>query len=203
MQHLPVNLVIRNHILVFGCGNVGSRKAKFLADLGFRVIAVDSNPPEIDHPNIEIKSCLLTEENFMEFLEVRPDLVVVAIAEERLSKRISDRCQIEGLPVNVVDIPEMSTVTFSSIIKSGYLSFAISTQGSCPFFAKVLRKELTSLVKERARQLDVLATLRKESLNPKKDLQLIYQDESVQRSFQLMDVESALRRGREILREIQ
>ena len=117
MHHLPVSLTIRNHILILGCGNVGRRKALFLADLGFSIVAVDSNPHTIDHPNIMMESLLLTQENYTEFLQASPDLVVIALGDEKLTKKIADHCRTTGIPVNVVDVPEMSTIIFSSIIK--------------------------------------------------------------------------------------
>lgn len=203
MQFLPVNLAIRDHILIFGCGNIGARKARFLADLGFNIVAVDSNLPTINHPNIKTHTMHLEDENYVIFLNNQPDLVVIALGDGPLSAEIAGHCRKMGIPVNVVDKANLSTIIFSSIINSKSLNFAISTQGHCPFFSKQLRKEITPMVEERAKHLEVLAILRKEAVNPAKDLPRIYEDNAFQQKLRTGNMDGALERGREILKGLQ
>lgn len=200
MRFLPVNLAIRSFILIAGFGNVGERKALFLANLGFPVTVVDKKELKVDHPNIELRQMEITRGSIPKLLASQPDLVIVAIDDTQLSEEITEACRQRGVPVNVVDNSDLSDVIFSSILNSGSLSFAISTQGHCPFYTKQLRKEFTPLIEERGRILDVLAVLRRECENPTADLPEIYADESFRRKLSQNSHQKALERGREILR---
>jgi precorrin-2 dehydrogenase / sirohydrochlorin ferrochelatase len=63
--------------------------------------------------------------------------------------------------LNVVDVPENCNFISPSIVKRGQLVFAISTGGTSPALAKVVRKELETLYgKEFSDYLDFVKTLR-------------------------------------------
>lgn len=175
-----------------------------MVDFGFPIVVVDANPV-IDNLNGEVKENItfhkirITTQNFFEFLCDDINLVIIALGEKYLSRRIALYCQEKGIPVNVVDTPEISSITFSSIIKSNSLCVSISTQGTCPFFAKQLRKDLSPYIKKKANHLKVLAILRKESSNPKEELQHIYDNIEFQRYLSNENYEGALLLGRNIL----
>ena len=75
-------------------------------------------------------------------LEPRPALVVVADMPLDEKKRISDLCKAKGIPVNVVDTPELCSFYFPSLVTRGDLTVAVSTGGKSPVGAAWLRRHL-------------------------------------------------------------
>lgn len=75
-------------------------------------------------------------------LEPRPALVVVADMPMTEKQRISRLCQSKGIPVNVVDTPELCSFYFPSLMTRGDLTVAVSTGGKSPGVAAWLRRHL-------------------------------------------------------------
>jgi len=75
-------------------------------------------------------------------LEPRPALVVVADMPLAEKKRISGLCRAGGVPVNVVDAPELCSFYFPSLMTRGDLTVAVSTGGKSPGGAAWLRRHL-------------------------------------------------------------
>lgn len=93
--------------------------------------------------------------------EKRPALVVVGDRELREAERISALCAEHGIPVNVVDVPRLSTFFFPALIRSGELTVSVSTGGSCPAAAACLRERIQEQIPDRTGEiLDWLASVR-------------------------------------------
>ena len=75
-------------------------------------------------------------------LEPRPALVVVADVPRGEKVRISGLCRARGIPVNVVDTPELCSFYFPALITRGDLTVAVSTGGKSPGGAAWLRRHL-------------------------------------------------------------
>jgi len=79
-------------------------------------------------------------------LEPRPALVVVADMPLEEKQRISKLCQSKGIPVNVVDMPELCSFYFPSMVTRGDLTVAVSTGGKSPAGAAWLRRHLEKYI---------------------------------------------------------
>jgi precorrin-2 dehydrogenase / sirohydrochlorin ferrochelatase len=83
-----------------------------------------------------------------------------------LPKSLFELAQTERCLVWSIDQPDYSTVMMPALVKRGNLRVAISTSGTAPALAKVLRQNLESLFDtEFERFLDWLGTLREELKN--------------------------------------
>jgi precorrin-2 dehydrogenase / sirohydrochlorin ferrochelatase len=92
-------------------------------------------------------------------LNVLKDDVVLAKTLFELAK--TERCLVWSM-----DRPEFSTITMPALVKRGNLRMAISTSGTAPALAKVLRQDLESLFNEEFEEfLDWLGALREEFKN--------------------------------------
>lgn len=199
---LPISISIESPIVIFGYGSVGMRKASLLVDLGFSVIAFDSleKDDNLSNDNLSLIKTFINSTNFVDFLKRKPPLVIVALgSDDHLSTEIANYCKNHGILVNVVDKPNISSVIFSSILKSGDLCISISTQGTCPFYTKQLSKELDPFVKTKSKWLHVLAKLRKKSKDPKKELNRIYENQDFQLMLKRGNFNDALLLGSEML----
>ncbi len=70
------------------------------------------------------------------------NLVIAATDDPVTNEAISTECQAEGIPVNIVDVPELCTVYFSAVVREEPLQISISTEGKAPFLARHLKHEL-------------------------------------------------------------
>ena len=72
--------------------------------------------------------------------------VVAATDDAGLNAQISEHAQIRGIPVNVVDDPALCSFIMPSIIDRDPVQIAVSTGGSSPVLARILRAKLESSI---------------------------------------------------------
>ena len=144
--------------LIAGGGTVALRKVEKLLPYGPRLTVV---APEIVP---ELESCpeltLLRQPFAHELLENKA-FVIAATDDKAVNHEISALCRERGIPVNVVDDPEVCTFLFPALVKRGDLSVGISTAGASPTAAVWLKQQVEALVPERMEEiLDYLSEVR-------------------------------------------
>ena len=88
-------------------------------------------------------------------------LVVVGDTGREEAARVSGLCASRGIPVNVVDEPELSSFFFPAMITRGDLTVSVSTGGRTPGAAGYLAKQIDARLPDRTEEiLDWLARLR-------------------------------------------
>ena len=93
------------------------------------------------------------------------DYVVAAVGVRDIDRQIAQDCRAAGIPVNVVDDIEYCDFIFPSIVKRGKLTVAISTSGSSPLYARMLRQQLEEMLPENVEQvLDEMQELRERTV---------------------------------------
>lgn len=79
------------------------------------------------------------------------------------AERVSLLCKERRIPVNVVDLPELCTFSFSAMITAGDLTVSVSTGGKNPVAAALLRRRLESCIPDRTEEILLwLSDLRQE-----------------------------------------
>lgn len=86
-------------------------------------------------------------------LDPRPAMVVVADVPWAEKERISKLCHSKGIPVNVVDVPELCSFYFPSLVTDGSLTVAVSTAGKSPGVAAWLRRHLQRYIPSQTGQI--------------------------------------------------
>ena len=81
--------------------------------------------------------------------------VVCATGDERDDK-ISARVREAGIPVNVVDKPDLSSFIFPAVVDRGDVVVAIGTGGDAPVLARRLRERIESIIPSRIGDLSAL-----------------------------------------------
>ena len=85
-----------------------------------------------------------------------------ATDDPKLHRELAAEARALGIPVNVVDVPELCTFIAPAVVKRGALQIAISTGGASPAFAARLRRNLEDQFgDEYARTLEVLRAARR------------------------------------------
>ncbi len=147
MDFLPIFLDVCNKTaLVVGGGDVAARKVSLLlqANANVRVIA-----PEIC-PNLKtMQEDGSIEHEQREYQDGDLEacaLVYAATDNSEVNRRVSEDAQKRQLPVNVVDQPELCSFIMPSIVDRSPLVVAVSTGGSSPVLARLMRSRLESLI---------------------------------------------------------
>ena len=132
--------------LIVGGGDIALRKLRLLAETGVEIMLVS---PEFCHDIDELKAQAnihLLERKFHPGDIDNAVLVISATDDHSLNKQVSELCQQQHIPVNVVDNPELCTVMFPAIVDRSPLQIAIGSNGKAPVLARMLRAQLESTI---------------------------------------------------------
>lgn len=137
MAYFPLCINLEgSDVFLLGEGKAMREKMKVLLSFGSNIRLFSAE--EVSCPGVYPEHRAFTEAD----LEPRPALVVVADLPLAEKQRISKLCQAKGIPVNVVDTPELCSFYFPSLVSRGDLTVAVSTGGKSPAGAAWLRRHL-------------------------------------------------------------
>lgn len=157
--------------VIVGGGKVAARKVEKLIPFGPALTVI---APKMDERLMQLERTLKRrrDEKATLVLECREALesdlegaafVIAATDEEAVNARISEYCQKQKIPVNVVDDREKCTFFFPALVKDGALTVGISTDGKSPAAAAYVRKEIEHKLPEGlGATIELLGMLREE-----------------------------------------
>lgn len=147
MDYLPLFADLKGRpVLVVGGGDVAARKIELLRRAGAQVhIAARALCPELQ---------ALQEEQQIEWLATAFDeaqldrvfLVIAATDDNALNSRVFEAANARQKLVNVVDDQPKCSFIFPSIVDRSPLVVAISSSGTAPVLARLLREKLEALL---------------------------------------------------------
>lgn len=142
-MYYPVMMKVKGEsCLVVGGGSVALQKARALKRAGADVTAVS---PEFS-PAFRRLRVRRVQRGFRD-ADVRGRVLVVAGTDSpKVNQAVYKACRRRGIPVNVVDVPELCSFIVPSIVRRGPVVVAISTGGQSPPLAKALRKQLEKIL---------------------------------------------------------
>jgi len=147
MDFLPIFLNVKQRdCLVVGGGQVAARKVALLEKAGSAItvispllcddLAAMAAAKTISHISREFKDTDISNQS-----------VIIASTDDRnINERISAIAQERGIPVNVVDNPDLCSFMMPSIIDRSPVQVAVSTGGASPVLARLLRGRLESSI---------------------------------------------------------
>lgn len=151
-----LDLAGRDALLVGG-GEVAAQKAGPLLDAGVRLRIVAPELTETLRAQVDGER-VRWEARPAAPTDVAGAAVVVCATDDREANRgISAAAAAAGIPVNVVDDPELCSFIVPSVVRRGPLQVAISTGGRSPAFAKFVRRHLEQVVGDEFGDLAELA----------------------------------------------
>jgi len=140
MSYYPIAIDVTNKkCLVVGGGEVALRKAQSLSDAGAVVTVI---APEIDSRIMEIPGVKIGRRTYREGDAAGYVLVFTATGDRTINAAVSAEAKRNGIPVNVVDDPELCSFIVPSSVRRGDLLIAITTSGKSPALSKKIRREL-------------------------------------------------------------
>jgi uroporphyrin-III C-methyltransferase/precorrin-2 dehydrogenase/sirohydrochlorin ferrochelatase len=147
MRYLPIFMKLAGRpALVVGGGGVAARKVRLLRRAGAEITVVA--------PELCAELSGLVQEQEFRFLqrEFRDEdvcdvaLIIAATSDRSVNQKVYELAQDRHIPVNVVDSPEQCSFIMPSIIDRSPVQIAVSTGGSSPVLARLLRAKLESFV---------------------------------------------------------
>ncbi|MDF7679789.1 siroheme synthase CysG [Enterobacteriaceae bacterium ESL0689] len=154
MDHLPIFCQLRNReCLLVGGGDVAERKARLLLDAGARltVNALDFSPQFQIWANSQ--RLTLVAGPFNPTLLDTCWLAIAATNNQEVNQRVSEAAESRRIFCNVVDAPRQASFIMPSIIDRSPLMVAVSSGGTSPVLARLLREKLEALLPRHLGQL--------------------------------------------------
>ncbi len=154
MDHLPIFCQLRDRdCLIVGGGDVAERKARLLLEAGARltVNALNFIPQFTVWANEGMLT--LVEGPFDETLLDSCWLAIAATDDDTVNQRVSDAAESRRIFCNVVDAPKAASFIMPSIIDRSPLMVAVSSGGTSPVLARLLREKLESLLPQHLGQV--------------------------------------------------
>ena len=147
MDFLPIFMNVQDqNCLVVGGGKIATRKVFMLTRAGATVTVVSpeltqdltirKNEGEITH----------IDRHFEDADIGNSKIVIAATNNEKVNSNIAELAKSKGIPVNVIDAPELGTFIVPSIIDRNPVQIAISTGGASPVLARLLRSRLETFI---------------------------------------------------------
>ncbi len=158
MEYLPLFHSLKGRtVLIVGGGEIALRKARLLSEAGARLRVVA--------PSIEAQLAELVEAGAGECLDRGYDpqdlqgcvLAIAATDDEPLNAAVSQHASALGMPVNVVDSPQLCSVNFPAIVDRSPLVIAVSSGGDAPVLARLIRARIETWIPAAYGQLAGLA----------------------------------------------
>ncbi len=125
--------------LVVGGGEVARRKVASLVEAGGLVTVI---APEIDSAIVDMPS-VRVEIRAWRPGEIAGYVLVFAATDDRmLNTAVSEEARANGIPVNVVDDPELCSFIVPACVRRQDFLIAVTTSGKSPTLSKKIRREI-------------------------------------------------------------
>ncbi|MCB1754378.1 MAG: uroporphyrinogen-III C-methyltransferase [Gammaproteobacteria bacterium] len=146
MKSLPVFLKIEEKsCLVVGGGTVAARKLSFLLQAGARVTLISPELGEATQdqlgPQVDYQARPFADNDVDGHT-----LVITATNDRAINARVAELCHERNIPVNVVDDAAACTFVVPAVLNRDPIQLAISTGGSSPVLARMLKSRLESYI---------------------------------------------------------
>jgi precorrin-2 dehydrogenase / sirohydrochlorin ferrochelatase len=143
MGYIPIFFdVTGRQCVVVGGGEVAARKVESLLEAGACLTVVS---PRLS-PSLQAAVARgLVTHIARDYApgDIRGSVLVYAATDDpKLHRELAAEARTLGIPINVVDVPELCSFIAPAVVKRGALQIAISTGGASPAFAARIRREL-------------------------------------------------------------
>lgn len=149
MKYFPFFMELsKQSVLLIGGGEVAERKLDLLLKANAKLTII--SPQFTDYILSLIKNnkniTAITSNYKSEYMDDSFSFVIAATNDESLNEEIASQANQKGILVNVVDKPNICDFIFPSILERGPITVAVSTGGSSPVLARLLRTKLETMI---------------------------------------------------------
>jgi uroporphyrin-III C-methyltransferase/precorrin-2 dehydrogenase/sirohydrochlorin ferrochelatase len=147
LDFFPIFLDLENRdCLVVGGGRIAARKVSLLLRAGANVQVI---APDLcdELRQLADNQRIIHRQREFDDADINGKVLVIAATDRQdINRRVSELAKQANVPVNVVDQPDLCSFIVPSIIDRSPVQVAVSTGGSSPVLARLLRARLESYV---------------------------------------------------------
>ena len=156
---MPVCISLeKRSCLVVGGGNIALRKIEKLLDYKSNITVITPEPLEkIEY--FSNKNLLnLVKRKYISPEASSYNIVISAADDNQTNEEVYRDCRHSGTIVNVVDNPPLCDFIFPAVVRRGFLTASISTDGKAPFLSGHLRIILENVFPEHWKKIVTYAS---------------------------------------------
>jgi len=158
MDYLPIFMDLRDRrCLIVGGGEVAARKTDLLLEAGAAVQAVAPALGDGMQALADAGRIVYRNGTFQESDLDGAQLVIAASDDRAANARVAALADGRGVPVNVVDDPDLCRFIMPAIVDRSPVLAAVSTGGTSPVLARLMRGRLEALIPAEFGRLAALA----------------------------------------------
>ncbi len=146
-MHFPITLKVKDQpCLIIGGGEVAARKINLLLQSQAQVTVVAPAlcrrlQMALNQQQIKHHARKFSPEDINSIV-----LVIAATDDQQVNQLVARTATARYIPVNVVDCPDLCTFTVPSIVRRDPVLIAVSTGGTSPVLARLLRARLETMI---------------------------------------------------------
>ena len=165
IRYLPLHFDLKDRpVLVVGGGEIALRKIELLLKAHPVITAMAPEISPVLQELLRDGQHQLVEAEYESGAITGKVLIIAATNNSQLNKQISDDARQANIPVNVVDAPELCTVTFPAIIDRDPMVVSVGSAGGSPVLTRYVRLLIESILPSRISQLAKYLSTRRERL---------------------------------------
>ena len=147
MHHLPIWLTVKSRsVLVVGGTSVAARKVRLVRKAAGNVTVVAPRADGDIAAFAGLGEITLIKRDFLPGDVKGRAVVYSATGVDAVDRRVSAAARAAGVPVNVVDRPDLSSFIMPAIVDRGPVVIGISSAGTAPVLARQVRARIESLL---------------------------------------------------------
>jgi uroporphyrin-III C-methyltransferase/precorrin-2 dehydrogenase/sirohydrochlorin ferrochelatase len=147
MDYFPLFLKVADrHCLVVGGGKVAARKIQLLQRAGALVTVVSPRSCDEVLAYANAGSVTYVHRDFQDEDMHGMVLVIAATGNKAVNRHVAELADRQRIPVNVVDSPKAGSFIVPSMVDRSPVQVAVTTGGSSPVLARLLRARLESFI---------------------------------------------------------
>ncbi len=158
MDYFPLFFKLKKrNCLVVGAGKVASRKIELLSRAGAIITVIAHQIGSSVNSMKDTHQLIIKEKSFAKADAKGFQLIVSATNNNITNALVASSATELNIPVNVVDNPDLCSFIFPAIIDRSPIIAAVSSGGTSPVLARLLRAKIESLIPPAFGQLASLA----------------------------------------------
>jgi uroporphyrin-III C-methyltransferase/precorrin-2 dehydrogenase/sirohydrochlorin ferrochelatase len=147
MDYFPVFVKLKEQdCLVVGAGEIAARKIELLARAGAKITVIAKEISTTVSDMRRTYNLTLLQKHFSPEDLRKFRLVVSATDNAETNRLVAKTAEEQNIPVNVVDNPELCSFIFPAIIDRSPIIAAVSSGGTAPVLARLLRAKIESVI---------------------------------------------------------
>lgn len=147
MDYFPLFFNLKDqHCLIIGGGEIAARKIRLLVQAGAKITVISKAfCPDIMAMQSSF-GLILQQQEFTasDFSHFR--LIISATENKILNQWVAETAQEQGIPINVVDNPALSSFIFPAIVDRSPLIVAVSSGGVAPVLSRLIRAKIEAVI---------------------------------------------------------